>query len=351
MQRGFIVAAWGLVTMSGSDNPSPAVGSLAQLPRRPLVIGHRGASGYRPEHTIESYRLAIAQGADIIEPDLVMTRDGVLVARHENEIGVTTDAVVRFPDRKTTKTIDGEAVTGWFVEDFTLAEIKTLRAKERLPFRNHQYDGQFEVPTFQEILDFVASQTRETGRRIGIYPETKHPSYHQSLGLAITDSLIAALHQAGYKSPGDPIYIQSFEVGNLRDAHTKTKLKLIQLIEATGQPADFRSRGDQRTYRDMLTPAGLKEIRTYAYGIGPFKGLIRPISSAGELEAPTTLVADAHRAGLKVHIWTIRADREFLAAGYRGDPLAELRQFRELGVDGVFTDFPDLAVKAFAAGR
>lgn len=313
---------------------------------RPLIIGHRGASGYRPEHTLESYRLAIAQGADVIEPDLVMTKDAVLVARHENEIGQTTDVSGKFPERKATKVIDGESTTGWFVEDLTLAELKTLRAKERLAFRSHDWDGRFEVPTFAEILQFVADQERQTGRRIGIYPETKHPSYHEALGLAITDSLVDALHRAGYARPDDPVYIQSFEVGNLQSAKSKTKLRLIQLIDATGQPADLAARGDPRAYHQMLTNDGLREIAGYAFGIGPAKSLVQPVSPDGALLAATDLVVRAHAAGLKVHVWTVRADGEFLPKGYQGDPLAEVRRLRDLGVDGLFTDFPDLAVKA-----
>ena len=313
---------------------------------RPLIIGHRGASGYRPEHTLESYRLAIAQGADVIEPDLVMTKDGVLVARHENEIGETTDVAEKFAGRKTTKTIDGDSVTGWFVEDFTLAEVKTLRAKERLAFRSHYWDGQFEVPTFDEILDFVRSEEARIGRRIGIYPETKHPSYHQSLGLAITDSLIEALHREGYRTRSDPIHIQSFEVANLQAARRRTDLKLIQLIDATGRPADFVASGDPRTYRDLISTSGLAAIATYADGIGAAKSLVQPISPTGDLVTPTSLVADAHRAGLVVHVWTVRADREYLPAGYRGDPAAEYRRLAGLGVDGLFTDFPEQAVAA-----
>jgi glycerophosphoryl diester phosphodiesterase len=306
-----------------------AIAMTLMAQTRPIIIGHRGASGYRPEHTLESYRVAIAQGADFIEPDLVMTKDRVLVARHENEIGLTTDAEVKFPERKTTKVIGGEKVTGWFIEDFTLADLKTLRAKERLAARSHDYDGEFEVPTFEEILRFVKEQEGAAGRRIGIYPETKHPSYHESLGLAITDSLIEALHRAGYGSREDPIFIQSFEAGNLKAARQKTKLRLIQLIE---KPAP--------------TPTQLKEIATYADGIGPAKTLVQPVGPNGALLAPTSLVKDAHAAGLLVHVWTVRADPPFLAAGYHGDPLAEYRRLRFLGVDGIFTDFPDQAVTA-----
>ena len=313
---------------------------------RPLIIGHRGASGYRPEHTIESYRLAIEQGADVIEPDLVMTSDRVLVARHENEIGQPTDVATRFPERKRTRIIDGESVTGWFAEDFTLAEIKTLRARERLPSRSHAFDGRFEVPTFDEILSFVRAEERRLGRRIGVYPETKHPSHHESLDLPITDSLLAALERFGYREREDPVFIQSFETANLRRIRPRTRLRLVQLIEDKGRPADFAASGDTRNYRDLLTADGLREVATWADGIGPFKGLVQPIGEDGELLPPTSLVADAHRAGLFVHVWTLRADRSFLPAGYRGDAGAEVRRMAELGVDGFFTDFPDLAVAA-----
>ncbi len=296
-----------------------------------LVIAHRGASGYRPEHTIESYRLAVEQGADVIEPDLVMTNDRILVARHENEIGATTDAAAKFPDRQRTKTIDGQSTTGWFVEDFTLAELKQLRARERLAFRSHRFDGQFEVPTFEEILVFVRQEERRLGRRIGIYPETKHPSYHESLDLPITDSLLAVLARHGYRDASEPVFIQSFESENLQIARGKTKLRLVRLIEAAGP---------------LITTAGLRQIAAFADGIGPSKDLIQPVSADGDLGLPTSLVADAHAAGLFVHVWTLRADPSFLPKGYRGDPLAEVRRMVELGVDGFFTDFPDIARRA-----
>ena len=294
----------------------------------PLIIGHRGASGYRPEHTIESYRLAIEQGADVIEPDLVMTKDRILVARHENEIGATTDAAAKFPDRKRTKIIDAQSTTGWFAEDFTLAELKQLRARERLQFRSHRFDGRFEIPTFEEILVFVRREERRLGRRIGIYPETKHPSYHESLGLPITDSLLSVLARHGYRDRSEPVFIQSFESANLRAARPKTKLRLVRLIEAAGP---------------LIEPAGLREIAGFADGIGPSKDLVQPIGPDGSLGRPTSLVADAHAAGLFVHVWTLRADPAFLPKGYAGDPAAEVRRMVELGVDGFFTDFPDLA--------
>ena len=289
----------------------------------PLIIGHRGASGYRPEHTIESYRLAIEQGADVIEPDLVMTKDRILVARHENEIGATTDAGAKFPDRQRTKVIDDHPASGWFVEDFTLAELKQLRARERLEFRSHRFDGQFEVPTFEEILVFVRREERRLGRRIGLYPETKHPSYHESLGLPITDSLLSVLARHGYRDGSEPVFIQSFEASNLQAARPQTKLRLVRLLEAAGE--------------------GLRAIAAYADGIGPSKDLVQPIGPDGGLGEPTSLVADAHAAGLFVHVWTLRADPSFLPKGYGGDPEAEVRRMIELGVDGFFTDFPDIA--------
>ncbi len=316
----------------------------------PIVIGHRGASGYRPEHTLESYRLAIAQGADVIEPDLVMTRDGVLVVRHENEIGQTTDAAAKFPERRRTAVIDGAEFSGWFVEDFTLAEIKTLRARERLSFRSHDYDGLYEVPTLDEVIRFVQGEEQRLGRRIGIYPETKHPSHHEALGLPITASLLATLDRFGYREREDPVFIQSFETANLRRARGQTRARLVQLIEPRGRPADFVVSGDSRRYADLITAEGLKAVAEYADGIGVAKELVQPIGADGRLDPPTTLVAEAHRAGLFVHVWTLRADAEFLPAGYGGDPAREVRRFAELGVDGVFTDFPDIAVRALGEG-
>ena len=309
----------------------------------PIVIAHRGASGYRPEHTLASYELAIGMGADFIEPDLVATRDGVLVARHENEISETTDVAARpeFAARKTVKRIDGREVAGWFTEDFTLAEIKTLRARERLPFRDRSFDGRFEVPAFAEVLALARRQSAETGRTIGVYPETKHPSYFRSLGIPLEEPLLAELRDAGL-----PVYIQSFEVENLRELRKVTDLPLIQLLEAAGQPWDFAVAGDARTYQDLAAPAGLAEIATYADGIGPDKRMIVPADPGGRLLPPTALVADAHRAGLLVHPWTFRSDGTFLAAEYGGEPEREYEQFFTLGVDGLFSDFSDVAVGA-----
>jgi glycerophosphoryl diester phosphodiesterase len=303
----------------------------AALPVRPLIIGHRGASGHRPEHTLASYRLGAEMGADFVEPDLVSTKDGVLIARHENDISGTTDVATRFPDRKTTKTVDGQAITGWFSEDFTLAEIKTLHANERLATRSHAYDGQFPIATFDEVIELAQALGRELGRPIGIYPETKHPTYFRNIGLPLEEKLLAALEAHGWNRRESPVFIQSFEDGNLRALRKKTRVRLIQLVST---PA-------------TLDAAGLKDIASYADGIGAEKRLVVPVAADGTLQPPTDLVARAHAAGLLVHIWTIRIDKEFLPAGYRGNADAEFAQFRTLGVDGVFTDFPDVAARVY----
>ncbi len=299
---------------------------------RPIVIGHRGASGHRPEHTLESYRLAAEVGADFIEPDLVSTKDGVLIARHENEIGGTTDVAERFPHRKRTKTIDGASITGWFSEDFTLAEIKTLKARERLAFRSHAYDGRFQVPTFDEVLDLAQSLSQSLGRQIGVYPETKHPTYFRGIGLPIEEPLLASLEKHGMNTREAAVFIQSFETGNLRALRPKTRVRLVQLV-------DLQS-------KIRLDDEGLKEIASYADGLGPIKTLIVPANADGTLKEPTDLVARAHKAGLFVHVWTMRADPQFLSPSYKGRAEAEFEQFRDLGVDGIFTDFPDIGVRA-----
>ena len=322
-------------------NTSPG----AAIEPRPLVIAHRGASGHRPEHTLAAYALAIDLGADYIEPDLVITRDSVLVARHENEVGGTTDVAMRYPERRTAKTIDGAMVEGWFTEDFTLAELKTLRTKERIASRSKGHDGEDQIPTFEEILDLVAERSRATGRRIGVYPETKHSSYFRALGRPLEEPLLAALARRSLTTKASPVFIQSFEVANLRALRERTGVRLVQLIGATGSPPDATLHADvPRDVASMLTPGGLAAIARYADAIGVEKSLVQPITSDGTLGTPTSLVADAHRAGLKVHVWTLRSDPAFLPAAYGGDAGAEWQRFAQLGVDGMFGDFPDVGV-------
>ncbi len=311
----------------------------------PIVIAHRGASGHRPEHTLEAYDLGISMGADFIEPDVVSTRDGVLVTRHENEIGATTDAAERFPERRRVVEVDGEAVDGWFVEDFTLSELRTLRARERLLTRGHSFDGQFMVPTLDEVLDLIAQREKELGRRIGVYPETKHPSYFRAIGLPLEDKLLETLTRHGYTDAADPVFIQSFETENLRQLATRTRLRLIQLIASQGAPADLMLQKDPRQYADLITPAGLADIATYAAGVGVEKSLVLQLNAAGQ-PSPTTLVDDAHRAGLLVHVWTLRSDAPFLSMAYQGDASREWRAFLDAGIDGAFGDFPDVGVAA-----
>lgn len=350
------LVAMGLAMLAAACAPVQEKPMTAATPATPpiLVIAHRGASGERPEHTMLSYNLAIDQGADVIEPDLVPTKDGILVARHENNIADTSDVAAHpeFADRRTTKTIDGEKITGWFTEDFTLAELKTLRARERLPQvrrANTAYDGQAEIPTFDEIIALAKRRSAETGRAIGIYPETKHPSYFRSIGLPVEPALVATLKKAGWDRADAPVFIQSFEVDNLKMLAGMTHVRLIQLMAATGGPAD----GAAPSYAAMATPAGLRDIATYAYGIGPEKAMIFPDNGDG---APTSLVADAHAAGLKVHPWTFRAENFFLPPSLRigadmtarGDLHAEILRYLNLGVDGFFTDFPYLGVQARA---
>jgi len=315
----------------------------------PLVIGHRGASGYRPEHTIAAYELAIQMGADYIEPDIVSTKDGILIARHENDISETTDVANRpeFSNRKTTKKIDGKDVNAWFTEDFTLAEIKTLRAKERLPFRNHSFDGRFEIPTLQEVIDLAKRKSVQIGRTVGIYPETKYPTYFQSINLPLEKPLVSILETNGYTSKNDPVFIQSFEVENLKQLDKMTDLPLIQLLdEANKQPYDFVVKGDSRTYGDLTSPKELAKIAEYTDGLGPYKRLIVPAGEDKRLKPATSLINDAHAVGLRVHTWTFRNEDQYLAPDYNGNSQAEYEQFFKLGIDGVFSDFPDTAVTA-----
>lgn len=308
----------------------------------PIVIAHRGASGLRPEHTLAAYALAIEQGADFIEPDLVLTKDDVFVCRHENDVTATTD-VARHPEfaaRRTTKTIDGERHDGWFTEDFTLAELRTLRAVERLPRlrpANAAYDGRFAVPTLAEVIALAKAHG------VGIYPETKHPSYFAGIGHPMEARLVAQLNGAGWNRPSDPVFIQSFEVADLQRLHGMTGLRLIQLMDASGGPAD----GTAPSYAAMAMPAGLRDVARYAWGIGPNKDMIR----RGDAP-PSTLVADAHAAGLRVHPWTFRAENAFLPPSLRegtgsathGRLAEEIARFLDLGVDGFFTDFSYIGV-------
>jgi len=315
--------------------------------KAPIVIGHRGACGYRPEHTLASYELAIEMGADFIEPDLVSTKDGVLVARHENEISGTTDVAEKFPARKTTKTIDGKSVEGWFTEDFTLAELKTLRAKERLEFRDHSHDGKYEVPTFQEVIDLAKKQSQAKGRTIGIYPETKHPTHFRSIGLGLEAPLVKALKAAGWDKADSPVFIQSFETQNLKDMRAMIDVPLVFLYdEPDMRPYDFVVANDKRTYADLTKPEELKAIAAFAKGIGPWKRLIVGENPDKTLKAAGSLIEDAHKAGLVVHPYTFRNEPRYLAPEYKGDPEAEYLQFFNLGVDGVFSDFSDTAAKA-----
>jgi glycerophosphoryl diester phosphodiesterase len=321
--------------------PAASSGRLV-MSAAPIIIAHRGASGHLPEHTLEAYDLAITMGADFIEPDVVSTKDGVLVTRHENEIGSTTNVAAHFPDRKRTVVVDGDTITGWFVEDLTLAELRQVRAKERLPQRSHANDGKFLVPTLDEVLALVRRREKETGRTIGVYPETKHPTFFRSIGLPLEDRLLGVLGAHGFRGRDDAVFIQSFEVGNLRALKARTPIRLIQLINDGGVSPETGG----RPYADLVTPAGLRDVATYAFGIGPAKALVQPVGRDGSLGEATTLVRDAHAAGLAVHVWTLRSDAMFLPKAYHGDAGAEWRRFAALGVDGMFGDFADDGVRA-----
>jgi glycerophosphoryl diester phosphodiesterase len=348
-----LLAALGVSFGAGASSEQRPARASAE---GPIVIGHRGASAYRPEHTIAAYELAIAMGADYIEPDLVATKDGALVARHENDISDTTDVADHgeFAARRTTKVIDGTSHTGWFTEDFTLAELKTLRATERLPDlrpSNTVFDGLYEIPTLQEVIDLAERQG------VGLYPETKHPTYFDGLGLSLEEPLLRALRRNGLDRRGAKVFIQSFETTNLKELDEHTKLPLVQLIDSEGAPADLVAAGDPRTYDDLVTRGGLDAIAEYAEGIGPAKTRIVPWDADDRLGEPTTLIADAHARGLLVHPFTFRPENEFLPADFRrgdpaspqyaaarGDQPAELALFYRLGVDGLFADNPDTAV-------
>ena len=372
----------------GGDDPVSAAQPFKTLANvQPLVIAHRGASGALPEETLEAYARAIDQGADVVETDLISTRDGVLIARHDPNLDFSTDVAKRpeFASRKKTTTVDGETQTGWFASDFTLAEIKTLGALITDSERDPSNNGKFKVITFQELIDLVKIRSTQLGRTIAVYPETKNPSYHRALGLPLEDKLIAAITAAGWNSKTSPVYVQSFEPGSLKEMKTKgLQAKLIQLIDADDydlkagkltyaapydRPYDWTLSGDTRLFSAMVTPAGLADIKTYADGIGPWKPYIVPIKgaldAAGNLrdvngdgkvnyndassQPATTLIDDAHKAGLFVHAYTFRNEQRRLAFDYNKDPKAEYLQFYRLGLDGVFSDFPDTALEARSA--
>ena len=370
-------AALVLAACGGSDASPTLNGDKA------LVIGHRGAAGYLPDHTLEGYKKAIEMGADFIEPDLVATKDGVLVARHEPNITGTTDVAQRpeFASRKTQKMVDGVKEEGWFASDFTLAEIKTLRAIQPMAERDQSFNGKFQIPTFDEVLDLAKAEGSKAGRTVGVYPETKHPTYHANLGLPLEDRLLATLAKYGYTSKGSPVIVQSFEVSNLKYLRTKTAVRLVQLVDADGvnadgsislvapydKPYDFAVAGDARTFASLLSPAGLKEVKTYADGVGPWKpyliaskqvdanqdGKPDDLNGDGKIDerdrvmmAPTDVVKNAHEVGLFVHAYTFRSEAKRLASDFKGNPKAEYRLFYQLGVDGVFSDFADHALAA-----
>ena len=348
---------------SGANAAKPAAAKAAAAQAvpltsaKPLVIGHRGASGHRPEHTLAAYALAARMGADYIEPDLVSTKDHVLVARHENEISGTTNVAdhPEFATRRTTKVIDGVSLEGWFTEDFTLAELRTLRAKERIPElrqRNTIYDGRYRVPTFDAIIDLAKRLSRELGRVVGLYPETKHPSYFRSIGLPLETPLIDAIAKNKLDKARAGVIVQSFEVHNLELLNRSRRINptLVQLFGGKSQrPAD-----DPRTYGELATAAGLRGVARYADGVGPPKSYIVPRDTAGNSLAPTSFVDDAHAAGLLVHPYTFRNENAFLPLELRrgsepaawGNAIAEYEQFFGLGVDGLFSDYPDTAVEA-----
>jgi glycerophosphoryl diester phosphodiesterase len=331
-----------VLALAACSTPPPRSARPEAGASRPIIIAHRGASGHLPEHTLEAYALAIHQGADYIEPDLVSTKDGVLVARHENEIGETTDVASRFPDRRATRIVDGRSVIGWFIEDFTLAELRTIRARERLSFRSHEFDGRLRVPSLEDVLSLVRQKEREVGRRIGVYPELKHPGYHRRIGLPLEQRLLETLRKHGYARREDPVFIQSFELDALQRLRDSTALRLVMLIDASGRLPDDTA----RSYAELVTSAGLAQLRRVADGVGLHKRLVVPAAPDGRLLPPTDVVQRAHAAGLLVHVWTLRSDSAYLASDYAGDAAAEWRQFAALGVDGLFGDHPDVGVAA-----
>ncbi len=369
------LALLSLALLQACGDGEPAFNTLSG--EAPIVIGHRGASGERPEHTLASYQLAIDQGANFIEPDLVLTQDGVMIVRHEPMLGGTTDVATKFPARKTKKMVDGVETEDWFASDFTLAEIKTLRAIQTRG-RDKSFDGQFEIPTLDEVIKLAKEQSSKTGRTIGIYPEVKHSTFHAALFGAnkFEDKLVSTLHAAYGNTGNAPVFIQSFEVSNLQYLNTKTDIKLVQLIDADDvnndgsmslvapyhKPYDFVVKNDSRTFGDLVKPAGLDFIKTYADAVGPWKPyLVKTVNDGVErtgdssltindrrVDGSTGVIENAHARGLLVHTWTFRND----ASGYGfKDPKAEMEYYMKLGVDGVFTDFPATGVAAVKALR
>jgi glycerophosphoryl diester phosphodiesterase len=351
---------------------------------RPLVIAHRGASGYLPEHTLEAYALAIELGADYIEPDLVATKDGVLIARHEPNLIATTNVkdIAKFANRKTKKMVDGVEEEGFFASDFTYAEIREIRAVQAFGERSQVFNGRFRIPTFDEVIELAKRKSAEEGRVIGVYPETKHPTYHQRLGLPLEDRVLHVLHRQGWNHRNAPVFIQSFEQANLKYLRNKTSVRLVQLVDADAvaadgtlvlappfdKPYDWAVSGRNNTFADLLTPAGLAEVRSYADGIGPWKPYlissvcIKVVNNAcadangdglvndadRKLLPPSNVVAEAKKQGLLVHPYTFRNEQRRLASDFKGNPLEEYLAFYRLGVDGLFSDFTDTAVAARA---
>ncbi|MFE9441635.1 glycerophosphodiester phosphodiesterase [Streptomyces sp. NPDC006602] len=354
---GAVLGLSGTARAAGAGHGSSGVNSLPV----PTIIGHRGASGYRPEHTFGSYQLALDMGADIVEAgDLVPTRDGHIVCRHEPEIGGTTDVAnhPEFADRRTTKVLDGVSTTGWFTEDFTLAELKTLRAIERIPANrphNTLYNGRWEIPTFEEVLKWQDEQTRKRGKQVWIYPETKHPTYFRKLGLGLEERVARLLRKYGKDKKNSPVILQSFEPTSIQRLNKLVGTPLVVLLSSAGsRPWDFVETGDPRTVADLITPKGLREIASYAQGIGPTLDLVTPRDAAGKLTTPTTLVKDTHAAGLILHPYTMRNENPFLPADFRkgtdadayGDAFGAFQVYFATGIDGVFTDNPDTGLLA-----
>jgi glycerophosphoryl diester phosphodiesterase len=340
---------------------SPAMAHPPGRRRRPAVIGHRGAWGYRPEHTLDGYRLAFALGADIVKPDVVITKDAVLISRNSPELSSTTTVAEHpeFAARRTTKMLDGTATTGWFAEDFTLAEIRTLRAKERMPDirpGNARFDGRFAILTMQEVIDVVRHESRRCGRRLGIAPDVKRPTYYRTLGLPLEERFVGLLRRNGltHRHADVAVFVQSFEPSCLQRLGRALNLPMVQLIDAVGRPYDFVVAGDPRMFTDLVTPDGLRWVHGYADVASVNKDLIIPRDPTAHLLAPTTLVRDAHHAGLQVHAWRFADENTFLPADFRigtdpaahGDFAAEYARFYPQGIDGVVSDFPDAAAAA-----